>query len=154
MLAGDSLQQILRALERQLGIAVLRFELRDIGLVVLHLGLKWRLLEEVKEIALFDLGALDKLPLFEKGCDPRDERHPPDRLNATDKLIGLGDLLPLGAHDPDRRRPAGRWLRPGCDRSDGENEGKHEAFHAGFIAHLAARRACGLVVLSIAREHS
>src|SRR4029453_2208647 len=101
------------ALERQLGIAVLRFELRDIGLVVLYLRLKRRLLELVEEIAVFDLGALDKEPLFEKGGDPRDQRHPPDRLNATDKLVGLGDLLPLGAHHTDRRRPAWRRLRLG-----------------------------------------
>ena len=89
MLAGDGLQQILRALERQLGIAVLRFELRDIRLVGVDLRLKRRLLEEVEEIALLDLGALDKQPLFEKGGDPGDQRHPPDRLDAADKLVGL-----------------------------------------------------------------
>ena len=101
------LQQVLRALERQLGIAVLRFELRDVGLVVVDLRLKRRLLELVEQIALLDFGALDKKPLFEKGGDPRHQRHPPDRLNAPDELVGLRDLLPLGTHDPDRRRPPG-----------------------------------------------
>ena len=36
-----------------------------------------------------------------------------DRLDAADKFVGLGDLLPLGAHDADRRRPA----RAGCARA-------------------------------------
>jgi hypothetical protein len=44
LLSGDGLQQILRALERQLGIAVLRFELGDVGFVEVHLRLKRRLL--------------------------------------------------------------------------------------------------------------
>ncbi len=116
LLAGDGLQQILRALERQLGIAVLRFELRDIGLVVLDLRLKRRLLELVEKIALFDLGALDKQPLFEKRADPGYQRDPPDRLDAPDELVGLCDLLALGAHDADRWRPARRGLSVGPDR--------------------------------------
>ena len=91
---------------------MLRFELRDIGLVEVHLRLKRRLLELVEQIALLDLGALDKQPLFEKRGDPCNERHPPDRLDAPDKLVGLRDLLPFGAHDPDRRRPL-CGLRPG-----------------------------------------
>ena len=60
LLAGNGLQQILRALERQLGIAVLRFELRHIGLVEIHLRPKRRLLELVEEIAFLDLGTFDK----------------------------------------------------------------------------------------------
>ena len=103
----------MRPLERQLGIAVLRFELSDIGLVVLDLRLKRRLFELVEEIPLFDLGALDKQALFEKSGDPRDERHPPDRLDAADELIGLSDLLALGPDHPHRRRPARRGLRLG-----------------------------------------
>ena len=112
LLAGDGLQQILRPLERQLGIAVLRFELSDIGLVVLDLRLKRRLFELVEEIPLFDLGALDKEPLFEKGGDPGNQCHTSDRLDPPDELIGLRDLLALGAHHPDRRRPR-CGLRPG-----------------------------------------
>ena len=114
LLAGDGLKQVLRAFEGQLGVLVLRLELRDVGLVVIDLRLERRLLQLVEEIALFDLGAFDKKPLFEKGGDPGDQRHPAHRLDAADKLVGLGDLLAVGAHHPDRRRP-GRGLSLGAD---------------------------------------
>ena len=120
----------MRALERQLGVAVLRFELGDVGLVVLHLRLKRRLLEEVKKITLLDLGALDKEPLFEKRADPGDQRHPAYRLDAADKLVGFGDLLALGAHHPDRRRPGGRRLGPGGDGEHDCDQQQEEDLHA------------------------
>jgi hypothetical protein len=75
------------------------------------LRLKRGLLEEVEEVAPLDLGALDKKPLFEERGDPGNERHPPHRLDAADELVGLNDLLALGAHDPNRRRSARRGLR-------------------------------------------
>ena len=112
------LQQVLRALERQLGIGVLRLQLRHIRLVSLDLRLKRRLLEAVEEIALLDLGALDEEPLFEKRADPGNERHPTHRLDAADELVGLGDLLALGAHHPDRRRPVAR-AAPGMTKERG-----------------------------------
>ena len=49
-----------------------------------------------------------------KRGDPSDERDPAHRLDAADELVGLSDLLPLGAHHPDRRRPAERRLSRGA----------------------------------------
>ena len=96
-------------------------------LVGVDLGLKRRLLEQIEQIALLDLGALDKQPLFEKRGDPGDERHPAHRLDAADELVGLGDLLALGAHHADRRRPARRRLRPRLNRQQGERKSEQEA---------------------------
>jgi hypothetical protein len=106
-------QEGLRPFERLFGIAVLRLQLIYGRLVRVDLRLKWRLLEEVQEIALFNLGALDKESLFQECIDPGNERHPPHRLDTADELIGLNDLLPRGAYHPDCRRPAGRGLRRG-----------------------------------------
>ncbi len=100
---------------------MLRLQLGDIGLAVVDLGLERRLLEQIKEVALLDLGALDKQPLFEKGGDPGNQRHPPDRLDAADELVGLGDLLALGRHHADGRRP-GRGLSPSPHRQNHEDE--------------------------------
>ena len=116
LLAGRRFYQVLRASQLLLGISVLGFELRDIRFVGVDLRLKRRLLEEVEEIALFDLGAFDEQALFEIGADPGDERHPSDGLNAADEFVGLRDLLPLGAHHPDRGRAAGRGLGAGGNR--------------------------------------
>ena len=135
LLAGDGLQQILRALERQLGVAVLRLELRDIGLIEVDLRLKRRLLELVEEIVLLDLGALDKQPLFEKGGDPRNQRHPADGLDAPDELVGLRDLLPLGAHHPDRRRPPWCGLGVRFAREQGQCEDQVETPHRRTLVH-------------------
>ena len=115
LLAGRRLYQVLRPRELLLGEGVLRFELSDIRLVVVDLSLERRLFELIKEIALLDLGALDEQPLFEKRRDPRDQRHPSDRLDAANELVGLRDLLPFGPHDADRRRPGRRGLGPGGD---------------------------------------
>src|SRR5439155_15237523 len=93
LLAGGGLQQVLRALERQLGVAVLRLELLHIGLVGIDLSLERGLLEEVQEVVLLYLRALHKEPLLEKSADPRNQRHPADCLNAADELVGFGDLL-------------------------------------------------------------
>ena len=126
----------MRAIKRQLGITVLRFELSDIRLVEVHLRLKRRLLQLIEEIVLFDLGAFDKEPLFEKRGDPRNERYSPDRLDATDELVGLGDLLPLRAHDPDRRRPAWRGLSLGFAREQGQCEDHVETPHRRAMVHV------------------
>ena len=132
---SDGLDQILRALEGQLGVAVLRVELRDIRLVVINLGLKRRLFEEVKQVALFDLGAFDKGPLFEKRGDPGDQRHPADRLDAPDELVGLGDLLALGADHPDRRWPARHGLSFCRNRKRCEEKGQQETPKDLFVGH-------------------
>src|SRR6185369_17831128 len=122
MLTGRCLQQVLRTFERLLGITVLRLQLIHSRLVGLDLSLKGRLLEKVEEIALLDLRALHKEPLFKKGGDPGDERYPPHRLDAADELVALSDLLTLGAHDADRRRPARRRLSLGPGREHDEDE--------------------------------
>ena len=96
-------------------------------LVGVDLRLKRRLLQLIEQVALFDLRALDKQPLFEEGADPGDERHPAHRLDAADELVGLRDLLPLGAHHADRRRPAWRRLRPRLNRQQGERKSEQEA---------------------------
>src|SRR5260370_35143803 len=141
LLAGDGLQQILRTLERQLGIAVLRFELGDIGLVVLYLRLKRRLFELVEKIALFDLGALDKQPLFEESADPGDQRHPADRLNAPDKLVGMRDLLALRAHDPDCRRSGGCGLGVGPDGEHGYDQEQEDNLRERPVFHRVLENA-------------
>ena len=59
---------------------------------------------------------------LKKSADPGNQRHPPHRLDAADKLVGLGDLLALGAHDPDRRRPGGNGLGVSGDGERGYNQ--------------------------------
>ena len=115
---------------------MLRLELGDIGLVVIDLGLERRLLEQIEEVALLDLGALDKQPLFEKGGDPGDQRHPPDRLDAADEFIGLGDLLALGRHHADCRRP-GCGLGPRRERQNHQDQEQQAADHHPSIADAA-----------------
>src|SRR5262249_25618622 len=114
--------QVSRAFERQLCVAVLRLELFDIRLVGIDLSLKGGLLQEVEEIALLDLGTFHKQSLLKKSADPGNQCHPPHRLDAPDKLLGLGDLLALGAHDPDRGWPRGSGLGVGGDWECGYNE--------------------------------
>ena len=77
------------------------------GLCGVDLRLEGRFFDLVEEIARFDLGPLDEEPLFEEASDARDEGHPVYGLDAADKFITLGDLLPLGPHHSDRRRSAG-----------------------------------------------
>ena len=115
LLAGGRFQKVLGALELPLSIGVLRLELLHVGLIGVDLRLKRRLFELVEKIALLDLGTFDEGPLFEIGADPSDERHPSHRLDAADELVGLRDLLALGAHHSDRRRPGGCRLGPGRD---------------------------------------
>ena len=107
---------------------MLRFELSDVRLVEVDLRLKRRLLELVEEVVPLNLGALDKQPLFEKCGDPRNQRHPTDGLDSSDKLVGLSDLLPLGTHHADRRR-SGCRLGPGRQRNEDENESEQDAHH-------------------------
>ena len=113
-------------------------QLLDSCLVSIDLRLKWRLLEEVEQIALLDLGALDKELLFEERADPGNQRHPPDRLNAADELVGLGDLLALGAHDPDRHWSTGRRLSVGLNRKQAGDKGQKQAPGGPFTSHLIA----------------
>jgi len=87
LLARGGFQQVLRARQLLLGKGVLSFELGDVGLVEIDLGLVGRLFEEIEEVALLDFLAFDKLPLFEKRADPRHQRYPSDRLDATDELV-------------------------------------------------------------------
>src|SRR5262249_38782248 len=105
LLSGGRLQQVAGPRELLLGKSVLRLELGDIGFVGIDLGPERRLLEQIEEVALLDLGPLDKLPLFEKRGNARDQRYPPDRLNAADEFVALGDLLAFGPDHADRRRP-------------------------------------------------
>ncbi len=110
------------AFEGQLGVAVLRLELGHVGSVEVDLGLKRRLFEQVEQVAFFDLGTLGKQPLFEKRGDPGDKFHPTDRLDAADELVGLGDLLLLGACRTNRGRPG-----LGCCGNDVDDGQRDEA---------------------------
>jgi hypothetical protein len=135
LLAGRCLQQGLRAPKRQLGIAMLRLQLLHRCLVSLNLRLKWGLLKAVKQIALFDLRALHKELLLEERADPGNERHPPDSLDTADELVHLGHLLTLGAHHPDRRRPAGRRLNVGPSRKQPGDKDQKQAPGGPFTSH-------------------
>jgi hypothetical protein len=104
-------------------IVVLRLQLLHSRLVRLNLRLKRGLLKAVKQIAIFDLGALDEEPLLEERADPGNER-PSHRLDPADELVSLGYLLALGAHHPDRRWPMGRWLSVGPGRKRGGEKGQ------------------------------
>ena len=103
---------------------VLRLQLLHRCLISLNLRLKRGLLEAVKQIALFDLGALDEELLLEERADPGNERHPSHRLDPADELVSLGHLLALGAHHPDRRWPTGRWLSVGPGRKQAGEKGQ------------------------------
>ena len=124
LVAGRCLQQGLRAPKRQLGIVMLRLQLLHRCLVSLNLRLKWGLLEAVKQIALFDLGALDEELLLEERADPGNERHPSHRLDPADELVGLRHLLALGVHHPDRWRPTGGRLSLGPGREQAAKKGQ------------------------------
>jgi hypothetical protein len=142
LLSGRRFQQVPGARELLGGKGVLRFELGDIGLVEIDLRLVGRLFEQVEKIALFDLGALDKQSLFQKRADPGDQRHTPNRLDAADKFVRLGDL-PLGDADyPDRRRPARHRLRRGRRGRHRERNDQPETPSRRTIAHRGAPYAC------------
>jgi len=51
------------------------------------------------------------------------------------------DLLPLGAHDPDGRRPGGRRLGLGRDGKDGEDQGQEDKLHKLPVIHPVLRSA-------------
>jgi hypothetical protein len=82
-----------------------------VGLCRIDVRLKGRLLDPIQQIALLYLGSFGEEPLFKEASDARHEIHAIHRLDASDKLVGLGDLLPLGTHDAHRRRRTGRGLR-------------------------------------------
>ncbi len=133
--SGRRLKQVPGARELLCGKGVLRFELGDIGLVEIDLRLKRRLFELVEEVALFDLGALDKFALFEKGGDAGDQRHASDRLDAADEFVRLRDVLASDAHDPDRRRPVRRGLSFRLKRERCEEEGHQEMQNDYLMRH-------------------
>ena len=118
-----SRQQGLGALERQLGISMLRLQLLHRRMAGLNLRLIRGLLEAVKQVTLVDLGTLHKELLLEECGDPGDERDPPDRLDAADELVALGYLLVLGAHHANRRRATGRRLSLGPGRKQTGGKG-------------------------------
>ena len=103
-------QKLLSAIERLLSIQVLRLQLRHGGFGGLDLGLKGRLLDEVQEIALLDLRALDKHSLLEKAGDPGHERNAAHRLNSANEFVGLRDRWRSARTTP----PAGGAPGTGC----------------------------------------
>ena len=139
-------QKLLSAIERLLSIQVLRLQLRHGGFGGLDLGLKGRLLDEVQEIALLDLRALDKHSLLEKAGDPGHERNAAHRLNSANEFVysnsrmyssssggqnGLGgagaeqktecevgDDVGAGARDGDTGREAAGWQSRARDRGN------------------------------------
>jgi hypothetical protein len=139
--AGGCPQEFLGAIERHLGIAVLSFQLLDVCLARIDLGLKRRLLQLVEQIPLLDLRALDEHPPLQESGDARDQRHPSYRLNPADELVGLGDLLALGAHDADRWRPGRCGLGPGADRKHGYDQEQGDELHERPVSHPALRSA-------------
>ena len=100
-------------------VAVLGLQLFHGGLVRIDLRLERRLLKKVEKIIFLYLGAFDKESLYQERGDPGNERHSAHRLNAADELVGLSNLLALGAHHPDRWWTARRGLRHGWS-------GKHQ----------------------------
>jgi hypothetical protein len=65
-------------------------------------GSKRRLLELIQQITLADLRTFDKQPLLKKAGDTGNQRYATHRLNASDELITLSDLLAFGANHANR----------------------------------------------------
>jgi hypothetical protein len=120
-LAGGGVQQRLRAVQRDGGVAQKRHILLHGGLLGQHVRLERRAFQPIQQRPLFDLGTFVEGALGDERRHPGNDVHLVDRLHAAHEIAGLHHRALRRRHHAHRRRAARaalrrRWL--GCRDSE------------------------------------